>query len=664
MSRYSRFRRANSSLPGYDNLGWEDFGHPASKAQPGVDDYGIDSEFGEGVRKGPYRSGPAPASYGWEPDHPAMRESLGQDFEETHDLYDANLKKAMERKASKCIEIAENRLGKYASQDEVEELALRYMDLPSRSINAKLQRIASEQYAGDEMQEATGYEGDDFGPGNVMADDIEGEMVSPAEILAEEIATLKAANRRLASEIRRVAEDSVQKATGYMGHDMGEDDFDDESEGPTTRLADELNAHGLFDEYDMDGDGYISRDEWGGSSSVFDEIDEDMDGMLSRDEVAYGVGRSFAEDMDQLSEMMAEAHEAGDEEAMAEILAEMEMLAGPEGNKGMTKGMNYKKHNSYGEAAPGFGYQDPDTRAKNRRDGKSEWDGRTKHFHNLNYYSKNKELWKKKASDFLADDILSDDEFASMVAELETMAGGPGSGGNNKGSRKTINQYGEAAPGFGYQDPDTRAKNRRDRKSEWDGRTKDFYNKNYYSANRGKIEGWPTPQNPRVAEMMAEDMLADEEQAMLAEMIAEMEAGDHEAGDHEAGNHGHMAGNHGHMAGDHEAGMGHFTAGQDHMGLDMSAEETEAGLDPKLARIFQAAEEVSEETEAGEEEADIQMAEEETTATKKSASFRPQTQARQASVKTLGNISREASSATDELSKLWESAPDVSKYFG
>ena len=50
--------------------------------------------------------------------------------------------------------------------------------------------------------------------------------------------------------------------------------------------------------------------------------------------------------------------------------------------------------------------------------------------------------------------------------------------------------------------------------------------------------------------------------------------------------------------------------------------------------------------------------------TKKSASFRPQTQARQASVKTLGNISREASSGSDELSKLWESAPDVSKFFG
>jgi hypothetical protein len=93
---------------------------------------------------------------------------------------------------------------------------------------------------------------------------------------------------------------------------------------------------------------------------------------------------------------------------------------------------------------------------------------------------------------------------------------------------------------------------------------------------------------------------------------------------------------------------------EDVMGLHMASDNVD--VDPKLARIFQAADEEASEEEASEEEA--------TATTQKSASFRPQTQARQASVKTLGNISREASSASDELSKLWESAPDVSKYFG
>ena len=92
------------------------------------------------------------------------------------------------------------------------------------------------------------------------------------------------------------------------------------------------------------------------------------------------------------------------------------------------------------------------------------------------------------------------------------------------------------------------------------------------------------------------------------------------------------------------------------MGLDATKD---ASVDPKLARIFEASEE-----EASEEEADdeIQMVEEETSS--KKAHARPRLASRQPAVKTLGNISREASSASDDLSKLWETAPDVSRYFG
>ena len=607
MARNNRFRRANSGLPGYDNLGFESFGHPASKAQPSVDEYGIDSEFGEGVRKGPYRSGPAPASYSWTPDHPAADDDIIDDFAETRDLYEANLKKAMERKAAKCIEIAESRLGRTASQNEIEDLALRFMDLPSRQINAKIQTLSSDFLASDDLQEATGHEGEDVGPGNVMAED------SVAEELAEEIAMLKAANSRLTRQMRRLAEDVVQEETGHEGEDEGVETLDStESEGATKKLASE----------------------------------------------------AMAEDMAILSEMMSEAAHMGDSDRMAEIMAEMDIIA-----------KTYQSHNQYGEAAPGFGYQDPDVRANNRKNKDSDWNKKTKHFHNLNYYTNNKELWKK-ADDMMASDILSDAEFAEVMSEMEmmaeeSMAGGKGSGGNNKGTRKVINQYGEAAPGFGYQDPDVRAQNRANRDSDWNKKTKGFYNKNYYSGNRGKIEGWPTPENPRVAEMeMAEDALATEEQAMLNEMLAEMESmanqnvmaedveathmsEDHMSEDVEAT---HMSGDH--MSGDHMSGdlmSGDHMSG-DHMGLDLMSEEM--GLDPKLARIFQAADEVAEEEIAEEEIA------EDVEATKKSASFRPQTQARQASVKTLGNISREASSASDELSKLWESAPDVSKFFG
>ena len=95
---------------------------------------------------------------------------------------------------------------------------------------------------------------------------------------------------------------------------------------------------------------------------------------------------------------------------------------------------------------------------------------------------------------------------------------------------------------------------------------------------------------------------------------------------------------------------------EDPMGLDASDLES---IDPKLASIFTA----SEDDEEDDEEDDDDTEEEAEEKTPKKASYRPSKRTRQASVKTLGNISREASSS-DELSKLWESAPDVSKFFG
>lgn len=46
----------------------------------------------------------------------------------------------------------------------------------------------------------------------------------------------------------------------------------------------------LFHVYDMDGDGIITREEWGGSDAVFDAIDADHDGRIGVDELAAGLG--------------------------------------------------------------------------------------------------------------------------------------------------------------------------------------------------------------------------------------------------------------------------------------------------------------------------------------------------------------------------------------
>jgi len=78
-------------------------------------------------------------------------------------------------------------------------------------------------------------------------------------------------------------------------------------------------------------------------------------------------------------------------------------------------------------------------------------------------------------------------------------------------------------------------------------------------------------------------------------------------------------------------------------------------------------EEAEEADEATAEEADEveaeEAADEEPKAGKKAA-VRPQARKASNGVRTLGAVSKVASSDVNDLSKLWESAPDVSKVFG
>jgi transaldolase len=52
-------------------------------------------------------------------------------------------------------------------------------------------------------------------------------------------------------------------------------------------------ARDLFSVFDLDGDGFITREEWGGSDAVFDALDVNGDGRITPEEMGAGLGAAF-----------------------------------------------------------------------------------------------------------------------------------------------------------------------------------------------------------------------------------------------------------------------------------------------------------------------------------------------------------------------------------
>jgi len=49
----------------------------------------------------------------------------------------------------------------------------------------------------------------------------------------------------------------------------------------------------LFQVFDLDGDGFITREEWAGTDAVFDALDENGDGRITPEEMGHGLGAAF-----------------------------------------------------------------------------------------------------------------------------------------------------------------------------------------------------------------------------------------------------------------------------------------------------------------------------------------------------------------------------------
>jgi transaldolase len=52
-------------------------------------------------------------------------------------------------------------------------------------------------------------------------------------------------------------------------------------------------ARDFFTVYDLDGDGFVTREEWSGTAAVFNALDVNGDGKISPEELAVGLGAAF-----------------------------------------------------------------------------------------------------------------------------------------------------------------------------------------------------------------------------------------------------------------------------------------------------------------------------------------------------------------------------------
>lgn len=131
-----------------------------------------------------------------------------------------------------------------------------------------------------------------------------GELYSTDDQLARKLDPAKASNM----DIEKIAMDQSVFAAMHAEDQMASEKLDEGIKGFTKALenlesllakrlsrltGESVISHAtedIFHVYDLDGDGYITREEWMGTDAVFDALDTDKDGKITTKEMSAGFG--------------------------------------------------------------------------------------------------------------------------------------------------------------------------------------------------------------------------------------------------------------------------------------------------------------------------------------------------------------------------------------
>lgn len=309
-------REAASAPASY---GWEP-DHPAHKADPEVGDYLIDNDgngtgsepadFNEDVHQGPYENAAHPATPDEGPFHPAQ--PAGKQA--------AMRRRAAEKKAAKCIRIAQAMLGDNATVAQIEDQAVDLMDLSDASIDRQLERLSAvtvEADQNDPEDKTLNPGGTVDGDPAVQADpeEVKEESKQAADFLAEEDL---AAEELLAAMLAE--EEAEEEPVAMENWGQEEEACGDDVMGEMPMMGEHEEASdpmGLADEGPAEDDDLLAELFAGRYASEEEGDDEEAEEEEAEEEEAEEdeAGKKASDDEEADEDEEAEEEEAEEEEA-------------------------------------------------------------------------------------------------------------------------------------------------------------------------------------------------------------------------------------------------------------------------------------------------------------------------------------------------------------